>query len=199
VSELEQEHQRAQAVAVPTQISRTVKLLQNELRIRNAEKILRGLLNTVSWHATRPFREINKLSWGGGAISTQWGAGRNLESDSPLRLQEAYLRYLKSQRVSLLKSRSWRFTRFFRKGLWPATRPTEYRPKQSAMSTTALEERKPDTAQTPKPEQSKRVTAQKVDNKLWYMMPPVERESLTRRIPRSGTFNINQLYEYDLV
>src|SRR5262249_5784828 len=41
VSELEQEHQRAQAVAVPTQISRTVKLLQNELRIRNAEKILR--------------------------------------------------------------------------------------------------------------------------------------------------------------
>ena len=30
-------------------------------------------------------------------------------------------------------------------------------------------------------------------------MPPVERESLTRRIPRSGTFNINQLYEYDLV
>ena len=198
IAESEEQHRRALAVTAPGHAGRLVRLLQNEVLIKNAEKILRGLLNTVSWHATRPFRELNKLSCAGGGVTSQWMDRRRFTSESPLRQQQSYLRYLKSERIRVLKSRSWRFTRIFRKGLHTSTKSAlkdrnlsteaplrngSIAPRQDTM---AIHSRGPTQERNHQP--SPRQDAPGLE----------QNDDLPPRIPKAGTFNVNQLYEYDL-
>ena len=91
-----------------------LQMLLNELRIKDAEKIVRGLLSSASWQATRPFRELNKLISGVGRGVPPESLQRR-EYGSSIERQRAYLKYLGEQRTKILKSRSWRFTKGLRR------------------------------------------------------------------------------------
>ncbi|MBA3995219.1 MAG: hypothetical protein C0469_17000 [Cyanobacteria bacterium DS2.3.42] len=211
VSESEQLNLRAPAFASHEHIGPLIKSLQNEVSIKNSEKLLRGLLNTVSWHTTRPLREINRISSRG--VKLQWTDGNQFSSESYLRQQRAYLRHLKSERIRILKSRSWKITRFFRKGFGKAKRlstASEGLPKATLAQRNSLTSVKGAASlqgtssvevdkQFQTPEKLRRQRAQKEALKEQERMIRIaHEEDQLRRIPKSGTFNLSRLYEYDL-
>jgi glycosyltransferase involved in cell wall biosynthesis len=211
VSESERRDLHAPSFLSPEQTGHMIKSLQNEVLIKNSEKILRGLLNTVSWHATRPLREINRISAGG--LTLKFADRSQFSTESYLRQQRSYLRHLKTERIRILKSRSWKITRFLRKGFGKTNRisaPSEGLPKETLAQRTSFTSMQGQAA----PSASESVVSEKqlsLQKKLRDQQAQKEalkeqerairmsiENDLERRIPKSGTFNLSRLYEYDL-
>lgn len=211
VSESEQLHLRAPAFSSSAQTGHIISSLQNEVLIKNSEKVLRGLLNTMSWHMTRPLREINKMSTIG--VKPQWTDRSQFSSESYLRQQRSYLRHLKSERIKILKSRSWKITRFLRKGFGKSKRlvtKNEGLPKATVAQRSSLTSVKGAAAlrgagnigsDKQLPTQEKRLHQQAQKEALKEQERAIRmsiEDDLLRRIPKGGTFNLSRLYEYDL-
>ncbi len=82
-------------------------------RIR--EKRLKGLLRSVSWRLTRPFREVNRNMLAKPSRhfdDSHLTHGAN--TSAILANQRDYLRYLRREIVNVRRSHSWRITRFLR-------------------------------------------------------------------------------------
>ncbi len=106
VSESEQLNLRAPAFACLTNIQ---DLLSNHFKMkcpsRTPKSYCAGCSTPCRWHTTRPLREINRMSSRG--MKLQWTDGNQFSSESYLRQQRAYLQHLKSERIRILKSKSW--------------------------------------------------------------------------------------------
>ncbi len=89
------------------------QILINMSRIGRAEVRLRSLLDTFSWRATRPLREVNKLL--GSKVSDNDDLEPDCDDASVLNQQYRYLQFLDKTTARVLQSRSWRITRFLRR------------------------------------------------------------------------------------
>jgi len=90
------------------------EIVQNQQKIAASEELLRKILGSGSWRATRPLRELNRFIFA--AAKKSEGFDEALAGDaSSLEQQLNYLNYLKSKQYTTLRSRSWKYTRFLRK------------------------------------------------------------------------------------
>lgn len=101
--------QNIQTIQNIESILRNQRLLVN---IENLEQRLRELLGSPSWQITRPLREFNKL-----VPHSKTIARNEFEPDvsAASEFQPAsYVQHLQEQIETILKSRSWHYTRFLR-------------------------------------------------------------------------------------